>query len=128
MCVPSQSGPGDRRTAESESSPALQRVDVKRTTVDFEEFFDVVLENDRAQAATMTLPPDGSTGGPDNAHADSDQWLFVRSGEGEATIDGEQVALSAGDLVVVERGETHEIRNGGSAPLETLNLYVPPAY
>lgn len=29
---------------------------------------------------------------------------------------------------MIERGETHEIRNEGSKPLETLNLYVPPVY
>jgi hypothetical protein len=30
--------------------------------------------------------------------------------------------------VHIERGDTHEIRSTGDGPLETLNLYVPPAY
>jgi mannose-6-phosphate isomerase-like protein (cupin superfamily) len=29
-------------------------------------------------------------------------------------------------LLLVERGETHEIRNTGSVPLQTLSVYVPP--
>ena len=33
-----------------------------------------------------------------------------------------------GTLVLIGRGETHEIRNTGDAPLKTLNIYVPPAY
>ena len=29
---------------------------------------------------------------------------------------------------LIERGETHEIRNTGKEPLRTVNFYVPPAY
>jgi mannose-6-phosphate isomerase-like protein (cupin superfamily) len=36
--------------------------------------------------------------------------------------------LRAGTLLLIERGERHEIRNTGRAPLRTLNVYVPPAY
>jgi mannose-6-phosphate isomerase-like protein (cupin superfamily) len=36
--------------------------------------------------------------------------------------------LAPGVLVLIEHGETHEIRNNGKEPLETLNFYVPPAY
>lgn len=76
----------------------------------------------------MVLDPGGSTGGPDNRHRGSDQWLCVVSGEGTAIVDGKQHALSTGVVLLIERGEIHEIRNGGDAPLETLNIYVPPAY
>ena len=31
-------------------------------------------------------------------------------------------------LLLIERGDRHEIRNDGRAPLVTLNFYVPPAY
>jgi mannose-6-phosphate isomerase-like protein (cupin superfamily) len=76
----------------------------------------------------MTLEPGTSTGGPDNYHEDSDQWLYVVSGSGRATVEGEDVRLEAGDLVVVEAGETHEIENDGDEPLKTVTLYVPPDY
>jgi oxalate decarboxylase/phosphoglucose isomerase-like protein (cupin superfamily) len=36
--------------------------------------------------------------------------------------------LRAGTLLLIERGERHEIRNTGRALLRTLNWYVPPAY
>ncbi|WP_459192969.1 cupin domain-containing protein [Halosimplex sp. J119] len=101
---------------------------MKRTSLDFEGFFDVRLTTDDAQAAQMTLSPGQSTGGPDNLHEGSDQWLYVVSGEGRATVDGDDVRFGAGDLLVVEAGETHEIENDGDEPLETLNLYVPPDY
>jgi mannose-6-phosphate isomerase-like protein (cupin superfamily) len=101
---------------------------VKRTNVESDDWFDVLLTNDRAQAATMTLDPGESTGGPTNAHEASDQWLYVVSGVGRATVEGRAVDLAAGDLLLVEAGETHEISCSGDAPLETLNLYVPPEY
>ena len=29
---------------------------------------------------------------------------------------------------MIERGDTHEIRNTGRGPLRTINVYVPPDY
>jgi mannose-6-phosphate isomerase-like protein (cupin superfamily) len=99
-----------------------------RERLSFEEFFDVRLTGEDAQAAEMTLASGQSTGGPDNAHDESDQWCYVVRGSGVATVDGEPVPLQAGDVVLIEAGETHEIENDGDEPLETLNLYVPPLY
>jgi mannose-6-phosphate isomerase-like protein (cupin superfamily) len=90
--------------------------------------FEVTLDNERAQAAEMVLPPGGQTGGPDNVHEGSDQWLFVASGEGIAIVNGTEVVLSTHTMLLIERGEAHEIRNTGTVPLATINLYVPPEY
>jgi len=90
--------------------------------------FRVVLGDDRSQAAQMTLGPGDTEGGPDHRHRGADQWLFVVSGEGLAVVEGERVELREGTLLLIQRGETHEIRNTGSEPLRTLNVYVPPAY
>ena len=76
----------------------------------------------------MTLAPGDCEGGPDNRHRGADQWLFVSSGTGIAIVNGRRLTLRAGSLVLIERGDRHEIRNTGRRPLETLNLYVPPAY
>jgi mannose-6-phosphate isomerase-like protein (cupin superfamily) len=43
-------------------------------------------------------------------------------------VNGRRVRLRAGSLVLIERGDRHEIRNTGRTPLRTLNIYVPPAY
>jgi len=101
---------------------------MQRTQARSDQWFDVLVETDSAQAAVMTLAPGDATGGPNNAHETSDQWLYVRSGEGRATVDGESIDLAAGDLLVIEAGETHEIEATDSGPLEMLNLYVPPEY
>jgi mannose-6-phosphate isomerase-like protein (cupin superfamily) len=90
--------------------------------------FHVVAGNQHAQAAVMVLPAGDSTGGPDNRHSDSDQWLYVVSGEGEAVVEQQRSPLRRGTLLLIERNEAHTITNLGMEPLQTLNFYVPPAY
>ena len=90
--------------------------------------FSVALSNKRAQVTTMVLAPGDCEGGPDNRHRGADQWLFVLSGRGSATVGRRRHALRMNSLLLIEKGTTHEIRNTGRAPLRTLNVYVPPAY
>jgi quercetin dioxygenase-like cupin family protein len=91
-------------------------------------FFDVVAGTDDSQAATMVLEAGQSTGGPENRHPGSDQWLYVASGTGIATVEGADHRLQPGTLVCIESGETHEIVNDGGEPLVTVNVYAPPVY
>lgn len=76
----------------------------------------------------MTLSPGSSTGGPDNRHAQSDQWLYVVAGSGAAVVEGEEHKLEAGSLLLIEAGEGHEISVTGDGPLQTISIYAPPEY
>ena len=91
---------------------------MERTHLDFEGYFEVVMGTDEAQAAEMTVEPGRSVGGPENYHPESDQWLFVVSGTGGATVDGDEQRIDA--------GERHGIANDGDEPLKTVNFYTPP--
>jgi mannose-6-phosphate isomerase-like protein (cupin superfamily) len=101
---------------------------MKRKHLRFGEGFRVAIGNRRSQAAEMVIPPGDCEGGPDNRHRGADQWLFVLSGTGRATVNGKRYGLRSGSLLLIERGDTHEIRNTGRAALRTLSFYVPPAY
>lgn len=90
--------------------------------------FRLAFDVGRVQAAEMVIVPGGSEGGPDNHHRGADKWLYVVAGTGVAVVEGEPQPLKAGCLLVVERGERHEIRNTGRTSLKTLNLYSPAAY
>jgi mannose-6-phosphate isomerase-like protein (cupin superfamily) len=90
--------------------------------------FRVLAGTNRSQVAAMVLQPGETTGGPNNRHPSSDQWLYVVSGEGAAIIDGERHSLPAGTLLLIEAGEAHEILNVGTEPLTTFNIYAPPEY
>jgi mannose-6-phosphate isomerase-like protein (cupin superfamily) len=101
---------------------------MKSVKLRFRKGFAVVSGNRWSQAATMVIPVGGTEGGPGNNHRAADQWLFVISGRGSATLAGKRVALRASSLVLIERGQNHEIRNVGTTELVTLNFYIPLAY
>ena len=101
---------------------------MKRKQLRFGRGFRVALRNARAQAAEMVIAPGKAEGDAHNRHRGADQWLFVLSGTGTATVNRRRYPLKAGTLMLIERGDEHEVRNTGRSPLRTLNLYVPPAY
>ena len=76
----------------------------------------------------MVIPAGGKEGDSKNNHQGSDQWLFVVSGKGSVTIAARKFALKPRSLLLIQRGQNHEIRNTGTTRLVTLNFYVPPGY
>lgn len=101
---------------------------MKSTYLSFGKGFRVAIGNRRSQAAQMVIAPGKAEGNPRNRHHGADQWLFVVSGSGIATLNGRRRALRPGSLLLIERDDRHEIRNTGRQALKSLNVYVPPAY
>ena len=101
---------------------------MKRKSLRFGRGFRVALGNSRSQAAEMVIAPGAAEGDPSNRHRGSDQWLFVLDGTGSALVNGRRHRLGPGSLLLIERGDRHEIRNTGRVLLRTLNVYVPPGY
>ncbi len=101
---------------------------MKHQVVTFASEFAVVTGNARSQSAVMVVSPGKSEGGADNRHRGAGQWLFVVAGSGLAVVDGRDVELRVGSLLLIEAGERHEIKNTGPTALQTLNFYLPPAY
>ena len=91
--------------------------------------FTVLHATRSAEAAMMTLKPGQSTSdAPENEHPRCEQWLFVLSGAGRAVVGKNRVAIKPNSLLLIEKGEPHQIKNTGRTPLVTLNFYAPPAY
>src|SRR5687767_2354783 len=101
---------------------------MKRKSLRFGRGFRVAIGNRRSQAAEMVLEPGKAEGDAHNRHRGADQWLFVLSGTGMARVNKRRYGLKAGSLLLIEKGDEHEIRNTGRGLLKTLNFYVPPAY
>ena len=101
---------------------------MKRKQLRFGRGFRVAFGNARAQAAEMVIAPGDAEGDAHNRHRGADQWLYVLSGTGVATVNRRRYPLRPGTLMLIERGDEHEVRNSGRTPLRTLNVYVPPAY
>ena len=91
-------------------------------------FFKILAGTARSQVAEMVLQAGQATGGPTNRHTDTDQWLYVVQGTGQAVVDGKKVNLKMGELLLIEAGENHEIINSGKTPLKTLNFYSSPEF
>src|SRR5690349_15522432 len=96
--------------------------------------FSLLAHTREMQAAMMTLRPGGaSDDDPSNEHSGSEQWLFVISGLGEVKIGKRRghirrIKLEIGSLLIIEKGELHQIINTGKRMLRTINFYAPPAY
>ena len=101
---------------------------MKRKNLRFGRGFRVAIGNRRSQAAEMVIAPGKAEGDPDNRHRGADQWLYVLTGTGVATVNDRKYPLRAGSLMLIERGDRHEVRNTGRGTMKTLNFYVPPAY
>lgn len=96
--------------------------------------FDLVLASRDVQAVLMTLKPGDSTDdAPSNEHPHSEQWLYVLSGSGTALVGRSKrrlrkATLRRNSLLLIEKGELHQIRNTGRTVMTTLNFYMPPGY
>jgi len=102
---------------------------VKLLSTRSDEDFAVLHATGSSQAAIMTLAPgETSSESSDNEHAWAEQWLYVISGTGEAKVGARKVKLAVGSLLLIEKGEPHQIENTGKVPLVTLDIYAPPAY
>jgi mannose-6-phosphate isomerase-like protein (cupin superfamily) len=94
----------------------------------FTKGFRIAFANPRGQAAELVIAPGDREGGPDNAHRGADQWMLVLDGEGLAIVDGRRRKLGSGTLLLIGKGEKHEIRNTGRRELKSFVVYTPPAY
>jgi mannose-6-phosphate isomerase-like protein (cupin superfamily) len=101
---------------------------MKREQLQFRAGFRLSVGNKQSQSAVMVIPPGGSEGGADNDHRGSDQWLYVVDGTGLAIVNGRRTPLKPGVIMLIERGDVHELRNTGRKLLKTINVYVPPAF
>src|SRR5438045_3993321 len=91
--------------------------------------FKVLFDTRSAQAAVMVLKPGESTEDkPMNEHPRSEQWLYVVSGTAKAIIGKRRFGLRERSLLLIEKGEIHQITNTGRGLMVSLNLYAPPAY
>jgi mannose-6-phosphate isomerase-like protein (cupin superfamily) len=96
--------------------------------------FEMLLSTRNVQAAMMTLRPGGTSDDePSNEHPRSEQWVFVIAGSGEAVVGQRgsrlrRVKLAENSLLLIEKGELHQIRNTGRKHFRTINFYAPPAY
>lgn len=89
-----------------------------------ENFRTVLYTDDKVQLVVMSLLPQEAIGS--EVH-DIDQFIRIEEGEGVSTLDGEEMKLSAGSVVIIPAGVTHNIINSSKHDaLKLYTLYAPP--
>lgn len=89
------------------------------------QFFRRVLHTGtKSQLVVMSIPPGGEVG--EEIHQHVEQSLFFQSGVGKVILDGEESAVSPGDVVVVTPGTRHNFVNTGTEVWKIITVYAPP--
>src|SRR5437868_3321429 len=90
--------------------------------------FAVLATTRSLQAAAMTLQPGSQSDSEvSNEHSRSEQWLFVVSGTATVRVGKRRgairsIKLATNSLLLIEKGELHQIENTGKTPLKTINF------
>ncbi len=83
-------------------------------------FRKVLFTAPHSQLVLMSLLPGEEIGM--EVHADVDQFFRFEAGVGKAVLNGEEVSLKDGDVVIVPAGTNHNIIN--TSMTESLKLYT----
>lgn len=75
-------------------------------------------------AGVVVLDP--GKGHERHTHPDSEEILYILSGEGEQTIAGEEQLVGPGEMVYIPAGVEHSTMNSSWEPLRFLAIYGPP--
>jgi mannose-6-phosphate isomerase-like protein (cupin superfamily) len=60
----------------------------------------------------------------EHQHLDAEEVFFILSGRGVMLVDGQPVSLIAGNLLLIEPGERHLLRNDGIDSLTFITILV----
>jgi mannose-6-phosphate isomerase-like protein (cupin superfamily) len=95
-------------------------VNIEQRSLENNAFRQVLYTAPHSQLVVMTLQVGEDIG--QERHDDTDQFIRVEAGQGEAILDGERHALSDGMAVVIPAGAEHNVIN--TSPTEPLRLYT----
>ncbi len=101
--------------------------DINEQTIANNDFRRVLYTGPHSQLVVMSLAPGEEVGL--ETHPDTDQFIRVEAGAGEAILDGERHQLGDGTAVVIPAGTEHNVVNTSSTePLRLYTIYTPPEH
>ncbi|MEY7848109.1 cupin domain-containing protein [Natrarchaeobius sp. A-rgal3] len=83
-----------------------------------------VTDAERFSAGVVFLQP--GKGHDLHTHPDSEEVLYIISGEGEQTVAGDTREVGQGDMIHIPADVEHGTQNTGWEPLKFLAIYSPP--
>jgi mannose-6-phosphate isomerase-like protein (cupin superfamily) len=102
-------------------------VNIEQKSLENNSFRQVLYTAPHSQLVVMTLQVGEDIG--QERHDDTDQFIRVEAGQGEAILDGERHALSDGMAVVIPAGTEHNVINTSpTEPMRLYTIYSPPEH
>jgi len=102
-------------------------VNIEQATLKNEHFRQVLFTGPKSQLVLMALRPGEEIGL--ETHPDTDQFIRVEAGEGQAVIDGQTIELRDGTAIVIPAGAEHNVTNLSSTEmLKLYTIYTPPEH
>jgi mannose-6-phosphate isomerase-like protein (cupin superfamily) len=102
-------------------------VNIEQKSLENNSFREVLYTAPHSQLVVMTLQVGEDIG--QERHDDTDQFIRVEAGQGEAILDGERHALSDGMAVVIPAGTEHNVINTSpTEPMRLYTIYSPPEH
>ena len=83
-----------------------------------------VNDSERFSAGVVILEP--GKGHDSHTHPDSDEILYIISGEGEQTVGEDTREVGPGEMIYIPAGVEHGTINTGWETLQLLAVYAPP--
>lgn len=85
----------------------------------------VLYTNSKMQLVVMSLIPGEDI--PYEVHEGS-QFIRVEEGQAEVIVDGIIHDLYKDDIIIIDPGKWHYVRNSGSTNLKLYSIYTPPEH
>lgn len=100
-------------------------VNIETKTLENKYFRHVLFTGKHTQLVVMSLAPGEDIGM--ETHDNLDQFFRIEAGHGKAVLDGKEMELSDGMVVIVVAGTEHNIINTSQTEaLKLYTLYSPP--
>lgn len=96
---------------------------IEKETIKNNNFRKVLFTSEKIQLVVMSLGPGQDIGL--ETHSDTDQFIRIDKGEGEAIIGDKKYTLLDGDAIIVPAGSKHNII-AGSEGMKLYTVYSPP--
>jgi len=113
----------EEEVSENPSLEGFYDKDISKTTIDNNNFREVLYTGKSSQLVLMSIGPGEDIG--DEVH-DVDQFFRIEEGEGEAIINSKTYKVKDDSSVIVPAGAKHNFINTGKGPLKLYSIYSPP--
>lgn len=97
--------------------------DIEKIALENDNFRHVLYTRMHSQIVVMSLLPGENIGL--ETHPTSDQILYIMTGDGSATINGEIKPITAHSIVYVPSGAEHDIINNSKGAMKLFTVYAP---